>query len=605
MSGKKRKIVDENRKYCEEWEDKYCFIIQNSKLICLICRETVGVFKEYNVKRHFETKHKDYLNLDREIKQSKIRNFKSQLKIQQKIFSSALQQPSNVVKASYSVSYLIAKKMKTFSDGEFVKECIEAVVNDVLPDKSKLFSNISLSRRTVCRRINDISNEIVVQLRDQIQDFKYFSLAFDESTDISNTAQLVVFVRGVNESFQVTEEMLNVISLKGTTTGEDIFQAVKTCLGENNLMPELLSGICTDGAPSMIGKGKGAIKLIIDDIETNHGNDNCFKRDDVIIIHCLIHQQNLCAKVLSMDHVMNIVVKTVNYIRSHALSHRQFKEFLKELDSEYGDVVYFSRVRWLSRGSCLKRFYELREEIEMFMNDKGKPVEELKNDEWLLDLCFLVDIVEKLNQLNLELQGKDNIIIDSFNHIKAFQKKLSLFESQLKNNNAQHFPLLKEHKSSKLNNIKYAKEISKLKAVFETRFENIEKYSKMFDTYSSPFYVDVDSAQENLQMELIDLQSNNELKRIFEASNSKIDFYSRYITKEKFPGLRNLAQKVVSAFGSTYTCEAFFSKMKFAKNNFRTKLTDENLQNQLRCANTRINIDIQKLSERVEKQISH
>jgi len=82
-----------------------------------------------------------------------------------------------------------------------VKKCLEAVTKDILPDKNKLFSNISLSWQTVCSRINDISNKIIVKLRDRIQDFKYFSIAFDESTDISNTAQLVIFVRGVNESF--------------------------------------------------------------------------------------------------------------------------------------------------------------------------------------------------------------------------------------------------------------------------------------------------------------------------------------------------------------------------------------------------------------------
>jgi len=31
--------------------------------------------------------------------------------------------------------------------------------------------------------------------------------------------------------------------------------------------------------------------------------------------------------------------------------------------------------------------------------------------------------------------GKNNLITDTFNLIKAFQKKLLLFESQLKNNN--------------------------------------------------------------------------------------------------------------------------------------------------------------------------
>ena len=75
-------------------------------------RETVAVFKEYNVKRHYETKHNGYLKFSSEVKQSKLREFMSQLKTQQKMFSSALQQPSNIVTPSYSVSFLIAKKMK-------------------------------------------------------------------------------------------------------------------------------------------------------------------------------------------------------------------------------------------------------------------------------------------------------------------------------------------------------------------------------------------------------------------------------------------------------------------------------------------------------------
>lgn len=230
-----------------------------------------------------------------------------------------------------------------------------------------------------------------------------------------------------------------------------------------------------------------------------------------------------------MDHFIHVVIKTVNYIRSHPPPHRQFKEFLKELDSEYGDVVYLSQVRRSSRGRCLQRLYELREEIDLFMNDKPRPVPELRNDEWLLDLCFLVDIVEKLNQLNISSQGKDNLVIDTFNHIKAFQKKLLLFESQLKSNNAHHFPLLKEFKKLKCNNyIKYAKERKKLTAAFESRFSNLEleKYSKIFEIYSSPFHVEIESAPEYLQMELVDLQCNIELKHSFETSVSKINSYN-------------------------------------------------------------------------------
>ena len=103
-----------------------------------------------------------------------------------------------------------------------------------------------------------------------------------------------------------------------------------------------------------------------------------------LLFTVLIHQQNLCARVLSMNHVMNVVIKIVNYIRLHTLQHRQFIEFLSELSSKYGDIVYFINVRWLrSRGKCLKRFFNLREEIDMFMNEKQESVPELRDDDWL------------------------------------------------------------------------------------------------------------------------------------------------------------------------------------------------------------------------------
>ena len=71
------------------------------------------------------------------------------------------------------------------------------------------------------------------------------------------------------------------------------------------------------------------------------------------------------------------------------------------------------------------------------INDKKFFMPELRDEEWLSDLCFLVNIVNKLNEINILLQGKDNLIVDTH-----------------------QFPLLKEFKKSKCNNyIKYAKEI--------------------------------------------------------------------------------------------------------------------------------------------------
>jgi hypothetical protein len=69
---------------------------------------------------------------------------------------------------------------------------------------------------------------------------------------------------------------------------------------------------------------------------------------------------------------MNIVVSTVNFIRRCALDHRQFQQFLLEIEANYGDVLYHTEIRWLNRGKLLKRFFELRHEIEIFLTEKQK-----------------------------------------------------------------------------------------------------------------------------------------------------------------------------------------------------------------------------------------
>ena len=65
----------------------------------------------------------------------------------------------------------------------------------------------------------------------------------DESID---TAQLAIFIRGVDSKFSITEELLSLFPMTGTTKGSDILEAVKSTLIRFNINLRKLSG---DGAP--------------------------------------------------------------------------------------------------------------------------------------------------------------------------------------------------------------------------------------------------------------------------------------------------------------------------------------------------------------------
>jgi hypothetical protein len=54
-----------------------------------------------------------------------------------------------------------------------------------------------------------------------------------------------------------------------------------------------------------------------------------------------------------------------------------------------------------------------------------------------------VDVTGHLNTLNKELQGKDKLITEMFDSIKAFKVKLRLWEKQLKVRDLVHFLHLK------------------------------------------------------------------------------------------------------------------------------------------------------------------
>ena len=185
---------------------------------------------------------------------------------------------------------------------------------------------------------------------------------------------------------------------------------------EFDLPLKRLVNVSTDGCRSMTGVHNGFTALLKE------------KVPHILLNHCLIHVQALVGKNIDLDLTMQQVVQVLSRILSSKLDHRKFQSLCQELDANYSDLLYFTSVRWLSKGACLVRFIELIEEIRAYLVkvDFKKEFEYVFEEHWLCRVKFLADICAVFNQCNVAMQKKDNGVCDLVHAINSFRTKIGL-----------------------------------------------------------------------------------------------------------------------------------------------------------------------------------
>ena len=74
---------------------------------------------------------------------------------------------------------------------------------------------------------------------------------------MKDTAQLAIFIKGVDKELNETEKLLLLQCMKDTTTSANIFSKVLDAFNKFGLDLSTLCGIATDGARAMSGTGIG------------------------------------------------------------------------------------------------------------------------------------------------------------------------------------------------------------------------------------------------------------------------------------------------------------------------------------------------------------
>ncbi|KAL4126413.1 hypothetical protein QTP88_010635 [Uroleucon formosanum] len=410
---------------------------------------------------------------------------------------------NTLLKASFEMTLLIAKAKKSFTIGEnlvlpaAIKIC-EVIHGDKIADTLR---PIPVSNDTIKRRIDCMGDHIKSQLLIQIKNSDTFAIQLDESTDLTNNAQLMVF----HLTFRKIGCKLNLIT--------------------------------------------------------------------------------------------NDVVSMVNIVKTRALNTRLFKILCEDMGSNHNTLLIHTDVRWLSRGKVLKRVIELSDELRIFLREFKPDLSALlSNEKWMCLASYLADVFDKVNELNVSLQGQSTNILVLTSKLQAFNKKLSSWLNAFNNGDTSMFTSL--HDFLTVNELSLTTSVaSVITEHMSSMLQFLYKYfpnlniNNEYNWIKTPFSTSLkyDHIPWAIKEQLIEIREDSTLESEFHEKELS-EFWLR--RQQEYPLISKAALLILIPFASTYLCETAFSQLQIIKNQHRSCLSQHSLEANLRIAVSNIIPDI-------------
>ena len=295
----------------------------------------------------------------------------------------------------------------------------------------------------------------------------------------------------------------------------------------------------------------------------------------------MIHRQALASTNKTMPsqllEIMSTIIKIVNFIKSSTLNTRLFRELCEDMTASHQTLLFHTQVRWLSKGNVLKRVQILLPEIKVFLDQNAKH-EFLAMISYEKARCILLtfDIFDRINSLNLSLQGKNKYIFDLNEKLNAFQMKLQNWKRKIENGNICMFEglsVLVEKKNIELDeSIKgiIIEHLTAMESEFSHYFPELDDIE--FKLLRNPFIVSpqtIPDKNDRAQDELIELINDGSAKEVFEREELST-FWS--LMKDSYPTLTKIVLQKLLPFATTYLCESSFSTLLQLKTTTRNRL---------------------------------
>ena len=216
--------------------------------------------------------------------------------------------------------------------------------------------NAVYNSKTIQNELIAVSGEWILQkIINRVKKANFFAVMADEIADTSNTEQMSIVLRYVNEDCEIKEDSILFCACRNGTTGEALANNILTTLQHHGLDLRFLRGQGYDGAGAMAGSVNGTAKRI----QTTYPL--------ALYTHCYSHKLNLvivqACSIQQIWNAMGVVSKVAFFFENSPKRQAALEDKISQTEqpNKKKHLIDLCRTRWIHRHEAFENFAQLFE----------------------------------------------------------------------------------------------------------------------------------------------------------------------------------------------------------------------------------------------------